>query len=30
MIIRLYEDAKVLQIKFTDSYFRETKPTVNI
>lgn len=30
MIVRLYEDFKVLRIKFTDSYFRETKPTVNI
>jgi len=30
MIARLYEDAEVLQMKFTGSYFRETKPTINI
>jgi len=27
---RLYEDDKGLQIKFADSYFRETKHAVNI
>jgi len=30
MIVRLYEDTKILQIKFPNSYFRETKLTVNI